>query len=198
MIELPHRSLKISGMVPYKPEQSNRYTVPAIHHVPTNTYIMDSVPISQFLEVTYPSRPVPLDHDDIAAKVWATIPPLLIMLEPRKPAIMDPISRADIIPKTEGMMGAPLGDLIAASHAGEEETWKTVDAGLRELGQMMTPKEGQGPFIKGQSPTMTDFLVVGVLCYFRAVDEGAFRRMFTYPGWGDAWTACEPFTNKKD
>ncbi|KAF5699393.1 glutathione S-transferase [Fusarium mundagurra] len=53
---------------------SPSYTVPAIHHVPTDKYIMDSPTIAEFLESTYPDPELllasDLDREIEKKKTW--------------------------------------------------------------------------------------------------------------------------------
>ncbi|PVH94673.1 hypothetical protein DM02DRAFT_618469 [Periconia macrospinosa] len=191
-------TLKPLGMVPVKPD--GKFTVPAIHHVPTDTYMMDSVPISQFLEATYPDPPVPLDTErgrEIETKARTLLGPVLkTSILPREILILSPRAQQYFRRTREAWLGHPLEDLLDAEK--EEKAWAAVDGDLHAVGQLIREKSSDGPFVLGAKPSYSDFFIAGALQSNRVVDEGVFERIMKYPGFNDVYTACLPWMEKKD
>ncbi|PKS04892.1 hypothetical protein jhhlp_008256, partial [Lomentospora prolificans] len=190
------------GLVPDEAAAARKikYTVPAIHHVPTNTYIMDSKPISEFIESTYPDSPVPLTSElgsKIEDKARATVGPVFFTsVMPREMGILSPRAQEYFRRTREAWLGHPLEDLLDPEK--EEEAWKSVDADLRAVGELLLTNKADGPFVLGSRPSYTDFFIAGSLQSARTVDEGVFQRNITYPGYKEIYEACLPFMEKKD
>jgi glutathione S-transferase len=197
-------TLKALGMVPFEPEQDSRFTVPAIHHVPTNTYLMDSVPISHFLEETYPDPPAPVTRTELGTQViigalTQVMPLLMPLIEGPKWRAATPSAQSRYRDVWEAKAGKGSYDaILEIDPAKEEETWEKMDAGLKAVGGMMTKNAAEGPYIEGSKPTYTDFFVAGTMCYLKSIDEKAFNRLMAYPGWRNVYTACKPFTERAD
>ncbi|KAI1625549.1 hypothetical protein EDD37DRAFT_625017 [Exophiala viscosa] len=178
----------------------SKYTVPAIHHVPSNTYIMDSSPIAQFLESKYPDQPVPLTSElgrEIEAKaraVGGTAFRNSIM--PREIRILSPRSQEYFRRTREAALGHPLEDLLDQDK--EEEAWQAVDNGMRAVSELMQTHKADGPFVLGSRPSLTDFFIAGSLQSARMVDEGVFQRNIKYPGYKDMYEACLPYMERSD
>jgi len=191
-----------SGLVPgesasgYKP----KYTVPAIHHVPTNTYMMDSVPIAQFLESTYPDPPVPLTSElgrEIEAKARAVAGTVFrTSVMPREMGILSPRAQEYFRRTREASLGHRLEDLLDPDK--EEQSWNAAGDGMRAVGELMRTHKANGPFVLGARPSYTDFFIAGSLQSARVVDEGVFQRNIKYPGYREIYEACLPYMEKKD
>ena len=181
------------------PESATKYTVPAIQHIATNTYIMDSVPISRFIEATYPDQPVHLTSDlghEIEAKARTVIGPAFrSAVMPRELKILSPRAQ-DYFRRTRERPGQRLEDLLDPQK--EDETWAAIADGMRALGELMRTNKADGPFVLGAQPSIADFFVAGFLQMVRVVDEGCFQRMVPYPGFKDIYEACQPFMERKD
>jgi glutathione S-transferase len=176
------------------------YTVPAIHHVPTNTYLMDSIPIAQFIESTYPTPPVPLTSElgrEIEAKARAVGGRAFVALVmPRELRILSPRAQEYFRRTREASLGHPLEDLLTSEK--QEQAWKLTDEGMGAVGELMQTNKAEGPFVLGASPSMTDFFIVGSLESTRIVDEDVFKRMVEYPGRKELYEACLPYMEKRD
>jgi glutathione S-transferase len=191
-----------SGLVPgvaasgYK----YKYTVPAIQHVPTNTYMMDSAPIAQFLESTYPDPPVPLTSElgrEIEAKARAVVGKAFGMsVMPREISILSPRAQEYFRRTREASLGHRLEDLLDPDK--EEQAWNAVGDGMRAVGELMRTHKADGPFVLGARPSYTDFFIAGSLQSARVVDEGVFQRNIKYPGFEEIYEACLPYLEKKD
>ena len=161
--------------------------------------MMDSVPIAEFLESTYPNRPVPLTSElgrKVEAKarsVGATTFRMSIM--PREINILSPRSQEYFRRTREASLGHRLEDLLDTTK--EDQTWAALDKGMREVGELMRTNKAKGPFILGSKPSYTDFFIDASMQSARVIDEGVFQRMAKYPGYGDIYEACLPYMERK-
>ena len=191
-----------SGLVPGESASGNKYkyTVPAIQHVPTNTYMMDSVLISQFLESTYPDPPVPLTSElgrEIEAKARAMAGRAFrTSVMPREIRILSPRAQEYFRRTREASLGHRLEDLLDGDK--EEQAWNAVADGTRAVGELMRTNKADGPFVLGARPSSTDFFFAGSLQSARVVDEGVFQRYMKYPGYKEIYEACLAYMEKKD
>lgn len=188
-----------SGLVPGDAAKG-RYTVPAIHHVPTGKYIMDSAPISRFLETTYPDPAVPLESElgrEIETRARAVVGATMSKsLMPREINILAPRA-ADYFRRTrEAALGRPLEDLL--DPAAEEQAWADAGGVIDAVGKLMRTNAAEGPFVLGARPSYTDFFIAGALQSARMIDEGVFGRLANHPGYSDIYSACLPYMAKND
>ncbi|KAJ5911659.1 uncharacterized protein N7473_000962 [Penicillium subrubescens] len=179
-------------------ESQSKYTVPAIHHVPSNTYMMDSTPIAQFIESTYLDRPVPLTSElgrEIETKARAVVGPTFRnSVMPREANILSPLSQEYFRRACEATLGHPLEDLLER----EENSWNSLADGIRAVGELMQTNKADGPFVLGAQPSYTDFFIAGSLQSARMVDEGVFQRNIKFPGYWEIYEACLPYMDKRD
>jgi glutathione S-transferase len=168
--------------------------------VPSNTYTMDSVLISQFLESTYPDPPVPLTSElgrEIEAKSRAMAGRAFrTSVMPREILILSPRSQEYFRRMCEASLGHRLEDLLDGDK--EEQAWNAVADGTRAVGELMRTHKADGPFVLGALPSYTDFFFAGALQCARMVDEGVFQRYMKYPGYKEIYEACLPYMEKKD
>ncbi len=161
--------------------------------------MMDSTPISQFLDSTYPDPPVPLTSElgrEIEAKarsVGGTAFRASVM--PREIRILSPRSQVYFRRGCEASLGHRLEDLLDSDK--EEQSWNAVDEGMRAVSELMQTHKADGPFILGARPSYTDFFIAGSLQSARVVDEGVFQRNVKYLGFEKIYTACLPYMEKK-
>ncbi|CAI6339586.1 unnamed protein product [Periconia digitata] len=192
-------TLKPLGMTPLGTSNS-KFTVPAIHHIPTNTYMMDSTPISQFLERTYPNPSLPLSTDwgqEIEKKARGLLGPVLrTSIVPREILILSPRSQDYFRRTREEAFGRRLEELL--DEGKEEEMGRELDGEMVGVGGMMRRDAGGAGFVFGEEPCYTDFLIAGAMESVRMVDEGIFQRMVKYRGFSDVYTACLPLMEKND
>jgi glutathione S-transferase len=188
-----------SGLPPHDPATGNKrkYTVPTIHHVPSNKYLMDSLPIAQFLESTYPDPPVPLSSElgnEIMLKLRSLVGPVMNKsLMPREALILAPRAAEYFRRTREAPLGHPLEDLLV----GEEQRWEAVDTDRNTIGALIRTNKAEGPFILGARPSYADFFIAGSLQSARVIDEGVFQRSVKYPGHREIYEACQPFMERK-
>ncbi|QMW45080.1 hypothetical protein G4B11_008500 [Aspergillus flavus] len=195
-------TLKGLGILPSESTSTSKpkYTVPAIQHVPTNTYIMDSASIAHFLESTYPDPPVPLTSElgrEIEAKSRAVVGPIFFTsVMPREIGILSPRAQEYFRRTREASLGHRLEDLLDLDK--EEQSWGAVEDDVRAVGELMQMNRADGPFLLGARPTYTDFFIAGSLQSARVVEESVFRRFFGYPGYREVYEACLLYMEKKD
>ncbi|KAE8449363.1 hypothetical protein EG329_008264 [Mollisiaceae sp. DMI_Dod_QoI] len=195
-------TLKGLGLVPSESPSGvkNKYTVPAIQHVPTNTYIMDSFPIAQFLESTYPDPPVPLASElgaEIETQARAVVGKIFrTSVMPREINILSPRAQEYFRRTREAMLGRRLEDLLDLDK--EEQSWNAASDSIRAVGELMRTHKADGPFVLGAQPSYTDFFIAGSLQSARMVDEEVFQRNNKYPGFKDIYEVCLPYMEKKD
>lgn len=185
-----------SGVTPSK----SAYTVPTIHHIPTNTYVMDSIAISEFLESTYPSYPVPLRSElgrelefkarGIGGVLFKT------SILPREMNLITPRAQQYFRRTREAALGHPLEDLLDAEK--EDAAWKAKEEDMQAVGELMTTHKDEGPFVLGAKPSGTDFWIAGTLRAAKVVDEGVFARYVRFSGYKAVYEACLPYMEKKD
>jgi glutathione S-transferase len=163
-------------------------------------YLMDSGPIAQFLESTYPDPPVPLASElgrEIEAKargIGGTAFRTSVM--PREIRILSPRAQEYFRRTREASLGHPLEDLLDPEK--EEQCWNAVSGGMRAVSELMQTNMADGPFVLGSRPSYTDFFIAGSLQSAKVVDEGVFRRNIKYPGYKEIYEACLPYMEKKD
>ncbi|RDW56527.1 hypothetical protein BP6252_14131 [Coleophoma cylindrospora] len=196
-------TLKGFGLVPGESVSGgpkNKYTVPAIQHVSTSTYVMDSASIAPFLESTYPDPPVPLTSElgrEIEAKARAVVgKAFYFSVMPREMDILSPRAQEYFRRTREASLGHPLEDLLNPEK--EAQGWSAMGEDIRAVGELMLTHKAAGPFVLGAQPSYTDFFIAGSLQSARMVDEGVFQRIAKYPGYKDIYEACLPYMEKKD
>lgn len=163
-------------------------------------YMMDSAPIAQFLESTYPDPPLPLTSElgrEIEAIGRATISKAFrASMMPREVNILSPRSGEYFRKTREAMLGHRLEDLLDAGK--EDQVWNALAGDIRVVGELMLTNKADGPFVLGARPSATDFFIAGSLQAVRVVDERVFQRIINYPGYGQVYEACLPYMEKKD
>ncbi|RMZ84701.1 hypothetical protein DV737_g969, partial [Chaetothyriales sp. CBS 132003] len=195
-------ALKGLGIAPNPdPAARIKYTVPVIHHLPSNTYLMDSVPISHFLQSAYPSPPLTLTSElgrTIETKGRETLGVgYQTSLTPREIHIFSPAAQAYFRRSREAWLGHPLEHLLSGDK--EEQVWKSLEAGpLPEYDELLRTNAADGPFVLGKTPSITDFFIVGSLEMARAIDERVFEKLVAYPGCRAIYDACQPYMQKRD
>lgn len=161
---------------------------------------MDSVPISQFIESTYPDPPVPLTSElgrEIETKAHAAFDLVLRnSLLPREINIFTPRAQEYFRRTREAELGHPIEDLLDADK--EQRAWNTANETIGPVVELLRTHEAGGPFVLGARPSYTDFVITGFLQFSRVVDEGVFQRILTFPRFKDIYEACLPYMEKKD
>ncbi|KAL7924246.1 hypothetical protein ACQKWADRAFT_287730 [Trichoderma austrokoningii] len=201
-LEMPdiEPTLKELGLPPHDLAAGNKhkYTVPAIHHVPTNKYVMDSPAVAKFIESTYPDPPVQLDSElgaQIMLKLRAEVGPTAQnSLMPREALIFSPRAEEYFRRTREARIGRPLEELLE----GEDEAWEALEGKSQAIGALMRTNRADGPFVLGARPSVIDFFIAGSIQTAKVIDEGVFQRIAKLPGYLEIYEACQPFMQKED
>jgi glutathione S-transferase len=177
-----------------------KYTVPVIHHIPSSTILLDSIPIAQFLEQTYPFPPLILTSalgTKIEQKGRSSIGKILqTTIIPREIHILNPPSQVYFRRTREAAYGCTLEDMLDLTK--EEEMWIHLAPDSEEVGRLMLTNRDKGQFILGEDPSFTDFFLAGFMESLKMVDEELFERINGYEGFASVYKACLPFMNKRD
>ncbi len=162
--------------------------------------MMDSVPIAQFLESTYPDPPVSITSElgrEIEAKSRSVVGRVFgISVMPREIRILSLRAQEYFRRTREASLGHRLEDLLNADK--EEKCWNDVGDGMRAISELMQTHKADGPFVLGAQPSFTDFFIAGSLQSARVVDEEVFQRNMKYAGFKGIYQACLPYMEKKD
>lgn len=174
--------------------------VPSILHVPSNVHLMDSTPISKFLETTYPDPPVLFRSqlgNEIEFQARKFIGPIhRRSVVSREINILSPRSGEYFRRRAKEGLGHPLKQLLDMDK--EKQPWRGRDQRIRAVEALMQTHQEEGPFIMGARSSYTDFFVVESLQSARVVDEGVFQRYVAYSGFGDVYEACLPNMKTRD
>ncbi|KAF5024841.1 hypothetical protein F66182_3080 [Fusarium sp. NRRL 66182] len=195
-------TLKSLGLAPHDPGSAShaRYTVPAVKHVPSDTSIMDSPAIAEFLETTYPDPPLRLTSAlgrQVERQARRSIGPAFgASVTPREILILSPPSQEYFRQKVQARLGHPPEDLLDPDK--EERAWEAVADKMRDMGELMMMNNADGPFVLGAQPSYTDFFIAASLQSGRTIDEGIFQRCIKHPGFNEIYEACLPWMEKKD
>lgn len=188
------------GLPPHDPGTGNtkNYTVPAIYHVPTNKYVMDSPAVAKFIESTYPDPPVQLDSElgtQIMRKLRSGVGPTFQKsLMPREALIFSPRAEEYFRSAREARDGRPLEELLED----EDEAWEALESDKPAIDALIHTNKADGPFILGARPSLVDFFIAGAIQTAKVIDEGVFQRISKVPGHLEIYEACQPFMQKKD
>ncbi|KAL2854311.1 hypothetical protein BJY01DRAFT_205904 [Aspergillus pseudoustus] len=201
-LEFPDIESTLKPLVPPPVSEGKvKYTVPAIHHIPSNSYVMDSAQIALFLESTYPDPPVPLTSElgrTIEAQARGVIGATFgASVMPREMNILAPRAQEYFRRTREAYLGHKLEDLLADPEK-EEQSWDAMSEGIRAVSELLRTNKADGPFVLGARPSYTDFFVAGSLQAARVVDEGVFLRIAVHDGFKEVYEACLPYMEKKD
>ncbi|KAJ6171303.1 hypothetical protein N7470_000370 [Penicillium chermesinum] len=188
-------TLKELGLDPGEssPGVKNKYTVPAIRHIPSNTCMLESSRIAEFIEATYPTPPVPL-HSELGQQVEAASREVQLVwggsIIPREINILSPRSQEYFRRTREAAFRKPLEE-------DEDQSWATIDGQLQAVSDLIQTNKADGPFILGAKPSYSDFFLAGNLQCARVVDEGVFQRIARYSGFRGIYEACLPYMENR-
>jgi len=173
------------------------YTIPSVRFS-SGDYIMESKAIVTRLERDHPSPSLHLDS------------PVLKQVEQMLPKILEPL-RAIWMPVVPNILNEPSREYFERTRAetlgkslqeyaktdGGEEAWVEALPGLKELGELIK-KEG-GPFVMGDTPSYADFVIVGMIHFFKVVDEDIYNRVVkAEPEFGKLYDACKQWLDRDD
>jgi glutathione S-transferase len=156
---------------------------------------MDSTLVAQFLEATYPDRPIPLTSElgrEIESKSRTVIGPIFCdSVMPREVRILSPRSQEYFRRTREAAFGCKLEELLDSEK--EESAWRKVEDDIHAVEQLLLTNEKEGQFVLGARPSAIDFFLAGSLHAARMVDESVFARIAKYLGYKKIYEACVPY-----
>lgn len=162
---------------------------------------MDSASISDFLEKTYPTPPLPLASElarEIQQQAGRTFFNIYTFsLRPREVDILSPRSAEYLGRKMETSLGRPWEDILT-DLTKEDEVWSTLHESLMHIGRLIETNKADGPFLLGAQPSFADFHLAGALQCARMISEPVFQRHGNYPGFMTLYKACQPWMERKD
>ncbi|PPQ79766.1 hypothetical protein CVT25_003319 [Psilocybe cyanescens] len=147
-----------------KADGSPFYTIPAIHDPSTGVYITDSILIAEYLDKTYPEKPLIIPHGTLGVQsafndgvsyhlksiLAVSVPSLITKLNP---------------PSANHML------IWRGSHEGPKvevtEQWKAFENGLSQVDVWYSRNGGKGPFFLGDIPSWADIVMASFLAYTR-------------------------------
>ena len=159
---------------------------------------MDSQPISEFLEKTYPELSLPLtsergrDIEHISrTRLGKT---QQISIAPREINILCPRTQEWFRTKIEASFGQTLESIYEGDK--EEQVWEETKADRLKVDELI--RANGGPFVLGKEPSYTDFFLAGNMQSSRMVEESVFDRMYALPGFKAVYDACAPWMERRD
>ncbi|KAK6530181.1 hypothetical protein TWF694_003549 [Orbilia ellipsospora] len=195
-LEFPDIEPTLKALGVHPPPPSTKYTVPTIHHIPTNTHITDSPPIAAFLTEHYPTPPLPLTTP-LGQQIESLSRTALgitvrTSCTPREIHILSPRAQEFFRTTREATMNRTLESLLE----NEEQVWQKADEDLKKIGEMLL--SAGGPFVNGAEVSYTDFFIAGSLQCIRVIDEGVWERYMAYKGFKEIYEACGEWLERKD
>ncbi|KAH9480872.1 Glutathione S-transferase-like protein ustS [Psilocybe cubensis] len=147
-----------------KPDGSPRYTVPAIHDPSTGVYISDSILIAQYLDKTYPDKPLLFPNGTLAIQsalndaIYHNVKSVFPAILPTVLTKLNPVSSAYMINKH--------GSSLPTSFA---ENWKAFKDGLDQVDAWYSKNEKKGIFLLGDVPSWADIVLASFLVNVRKI-----------------------------
>ena len=181
-----------------KPDEVPKYTVPAIHHIPTNTYMMDSMPILEFLIDKYPSPSITFSTDyteEVRKHSLTTVGPIYrLSITSRELEILNPASQDYFRAGVEKAFNKPYEQLKEPEK--EQAWWEGQQSDLAKVDQMV--RANGGPFIMGKEPTASDFFMASSLRTMHEIYEPALDNLFKFKGFKELYEACQPWMERNN
>ncbi|KAF5377892.1 hypothetical protein D9615_006807 [Tricholomella constricta] len=150
------------------------YSLPAIHDPNTNTTLVESALIAEYLDTTYPDTPKlfppgtrALQHafvDAFMSKLGA----LWQFALPASNTILNPSSEAYFRRSREKTFGKKIEDIAPTGSAMEME-WAKVKAGFGAIDGWLQKGKADGPYFLGKEPTFADFVVASFILWCKKI-----------------------------
>ena len=162
---------------------------------------MDSKPIEEFLEATYPTPAVTLSSelgDRVQAQARASMGSLYkTNLMARELDILSPRSREYYRRTREAALGRPLETFLLDPSA-EAEAWEAMKPDVQAVGELLRSNAAEGPFILGAQPCVADLWLVGSLMTAKVVHPPMLERILAVEDFRRVFEACAPWTTRSD
>ncbi|KAF5317833.1 hypothetical protein D9619_012631 [Psilocybe cf. subviscida] len=183
------------------------YTLPAIHDSTTNIYMVDSVPIIEYLEKQYPDKPTVFPNDTWGLQLFFEdtmnkhVAPIWPWIFPAVFHILNPASQEFYRRTRENTYKKTLEELVPK---GEEavDAWAKSKAGFSKVAGRYTKCQAQGPFLMGEAVSWADFVLSGELLWYRCAlgeDSEKWQEIRTWDGgfWGRFVDAMKKYEEVK-
>ncbi|KAJ7038014.1 hypothetical protein C8F04DRAFT_1091073, partial [Mycena alexandri] len=168
------------------------YSLPVIHDPKTGAIVSDSVRIADYLDSTYSDTPrvIPAGTHTLqkafqVAYDQATDPSVRQYILPAVAKILRPKSEEYYVRTREASFGKKLINVVPTGEA-HDTVWKEVETGFGKVDQWMNEGMNNGaPFVMGNSPTFTDFMIAGEMQWFMkgfGEDSDLFKDMMKWHG----------------
>jgi glutathione S-transferase len=165
--------------------------------------MMDSLPIVEHLDKTFPSPPLFPSGDASYALLIAVgkiaslmSPAFRSMVIPRVPESLDEKGAEYFVRTRTEWFGKPLAEVLPSDQKERDELWKLVEKESAALIKMLKGREGKkGPFFEGETAGFADLLFACHLAFIERFDKGLFER-FLDLGDGEfkaLYEACLPW-----
>ena len=191
------------GVPAHKPGASYAdHTVPAVK-LPDGRYVMESEAIAQELDKLFPEPSLPLDLDlvrEVQGFVGDTVYKAARLTLPRVARDIIRAGSSEYFNRTKGERLGGVGTSLdqIEKELNLDEAWKTVEPGLRKIGDLLRAND-QGPFLLGQTVSYADFVIVGLLHFFRRVGEDVYQRAVAVePLLAELYEASKPWLVRDD
>ena len=152
---------------------------------------MDSLKIAQELERLYPEPSLRLENpvvEQVAGLVLACLGTLK--------GVLLPMTARNLLNEESREFWKRTKAEILETKVDKEEVWGEANQAFRKMGELL--REREGPFFGGEVG-FADFIVVGVLGYFKRIGEGLFERVIGIePALEALYEACRPWLERND
>ncbi|KAJ6128309.1 hypothetical protein N7471_009526 [Penicillium samsonianum] len=124
---------------------------------------MDSLPIAQFPESTYPDPPVPLTSE------------LSREIETKARSVLGKAIYSSAMPHKIRILSPRSQEYFRCMR--QDQVWNDVSDVMGVVGELVRTHKAEGPFALSSRPSHTDFFISGSLHSTRVADEGVFQMM---------------------
>ncbi|KIJ69395.1 hypothetical protein HYDPIDRAFT_172806 [Hydnomerulius pinastri MD-312] len=168
------------------PDGSPKYTVPAIMDPNTNTFLCDSWAIAEYLDETYPEKPVlppnsrtlisAFEAAFVAASRSYAVPIIMVRTAER---ILNPRSAHYMRTTKAATFGLKTWEEMVGDASTNEAWWMTFKNGMSEIDGWY--RKGGGKWVMGDTFSFADVIIGGRLFWYkRVLEEEEWKKMSTW------------------
>ncbi|KAL5483389.1 hypothetical protein ACEPAI_8620 [Sanghuangporus weigelae] len=165
---------KLGGVPTSKKDGRDHYTLPAIHDSATGKVITDSTKIAEYLDATYPDKPLLFPPGSRAAVATLEyvfiqkITKLFLILLPESNYRLNESSEAYFRSTREKSFGKKLEELAPPGPA-RDAIWKEVKEGLDKLAEFYDKNGEDKLFYLADTFSFADAVVIGFLVWMKII-----------------------------
>ena len=171
------------------------YSLPVIHDPSTDTSIVDSFAIAEYLEKTYPDTPSVFPNKTAALQkafqpsfVWS-IDAVRSFIIPAVCLKLNPASEEYFRRTREISYGKKLEDVVPAGEARAEE-WGKFKKGLDTVYSYLVLTDRKGPYMMGDTISWSDLVLFSFLYWFKLIWGEDSQEWKDIASWNDGrWEA---------